>query len=122
MTVKRDRYGNTIQAARPGICQNVAIGAASVASAPFTQGSIGNYGDGSAAGGSGAPVTPATTQHIRVVATVDCFIALGASPIATVNSPFLPASSVEYFWVMPGEQIAVLQSTSTGTLNVSECV
>lgn len=123
MTVKRDRYGDVMQAARPSICQNVAVGAASVASTAFTIGTIGYYGDSSWAGGSGPmPIVPPTTQHIRVVSTTDCFIALGpVGTVATTASVFLPASTPEYFWVNPGDIVAVIQSTASGTLNVCEC-
>ena len=123
MTVKRDRYGDVIQAARPSIAQNVAVGAASVQSTAFTIGTIGLYGDGLLAGGSGSPSTPQTTQHVRLVSTTDCHIAFGpaASTTATATSCLLPAMSPEYFWVNPGDVVAVIQDAASGTLNVSEC-
>jgi hypothetical protein len=123
MTVKRDRYGDVIQAARPSICQNVTVGAASTNSAAFVIGTVGLYGDGAVAGGSGAMVTPATTQHVRVVSSTDCYIVFGpaATVIATSASCFLPANSPEYFWVNPGDVVAVIQSSAAGVLNVCEC-
>jgi hypothetical protein len=124
MTVKRDRYGDVIQAARPSISQTVAIGAASASSAAFTVGTIGFYGDaGAYAGGSGTPNTPPTTQHVRLCSTVDCFVLFGPSPqtVTATNGMFLPASSPEYFWINPGDIVAVIQSTAAGSLFISEC-
>lgn len=124
MTVKRDRYGDVIQAARPSINQTVAIGAGSVSSTAFTQGVIGSYGDASyPPSGNVTPMTPPTTQHVRLVATVDCFVLIGASPltVTAANGMFLPAASPEYFWVNPGDIVAVIQSTTAGSLYISEC-
>jgi hypothetical protein len=33
----------------------------------------------------------------------------------------LPGLTPEYFWVLPGEQVAVVQATAAGVLNVVEC-
>jgi hypothetical protein len=34
----------------------------------------------------------------------------------------LVAMTPEYFWVSPGEKLAVIQSSAAGTLNITECV
>lgn len=58
------------------------------------------------------------TVVVRVVATTDCHLAFGtsnATPTATVNNPYLPANTVEYFTVSPGMLLSVIQSTAGGT-------
>jgi hypothetical protein len=68
--------------------QNVAIGAASVAS---TNGF--------------AP----TTKAIRVATDTACWILIGASPTATTTADlYMPAGTVEYWGVNPGDKIAVI--------------
>lgn len=84
-----------------GTTQNVAIGASS---APITNGFA------------------ATTSDIRVVATSNCWISIGAAPTATngAGSTYLPANVVEYFHVTGGQKVAVIQDSASGTLSVSE--
>ena len=120
MTVKQDQHGLAVQAARPFLSQNLVIGAASVASLAFqTIASAGGYAD------TGIPqdVTRNNTTHIRVVSTSACWIAFGAAPVAVSSgaaSIFLPAGLPEYFWVLPGEKIAVIQDSAAGVLNIAE--
>ena len=122
MTVKVDTYGLTVQAARPGVVQNVVVGVGSVQSAPFTIGTAVGYYGGGTIGESGAPVAPQTTQHVRLCATSDCWIAFGPNPtVSATTGMLLPAMTPEYFWVLPGERLAVLQSSAAGSLNIIEC-
>lgn len=62
------------------------------------------------------------TRKVRVVVTTDAYIAIGtaATVVATANDPFLPASSVEYFSINPGEKVSAIQVSSGGTLHVTE--
>lgn len=83
---------------RPITNQTVAIGAASAQSAAF-----GGY-----------------ISEIRLVASVNCFVAIGSAPTATTAGMRLVADVPEYFHVSPGEQIAVIQDASGGTLYVTE--
>lgn len=120
MTIRQDRHGNVVQASRPFSSQSIAVGAGSVASTAFAvnkdrplRNVEGQPGDGSVN----------HTRHIRCVATVACWIAFGAAPTAVVRgsgSMYLPAGLPEYFWVLPGEQIAVIQDSAAGFLYVSE--
>lgn len=124
MTIKSDQHGFEVQAARPALSQTIAIGAGSVVSAPFsTYGFQGTYAAGPV---TGVPTTtPNNTLHVRLVATSDCWIAFGANPVSAVNSPaaiLLPAGVPEYFWVYPGERVAVIQAAAAGFLNVAEMV
>lgn len=83
-----------------GATQNVAIGAASVASAAF---------------GS-------QTYAIQICAIGGaCHFAVGNSPTATGTSTYLPIGWPLQIMVAPGQQIAVIQdATSTGNLSVTE--
>jgi hypothetical protein len=89
----------SFQAIYPGTSQSVAIGAASVQSTAFNQG----------------------TSIIRLHPTVDCFVSVGANPTAVANTTvFLLGGATEYLGVNPGDKVAVIQSASSGTLYVTE--
>ena len=62
----------------------------------------------------------ANTRIIRVVATTDCFIAVGANPTATTTSTYIPFGSVEYFKVAGAVKVAAIKLTSAGTLYITE--
>lgn len=118
MTVHADTHGFVVQAARPAVMQTVAISAGSLQSTAFQTQAPGTYTS------AGAPVlSPNNTTHVRVVGTSDCWIAFGANPTAAVGgsaSMLLPAGVPEYFWVAPGERIAVIQNSGAGTLSIAE--
>lgn len=109
MTITRDRGGNAVQAGRPAITQNVTIGSSSVQSAVFT---------------TTTQVQPFTqnTQHVRLAATSNCWVSFGSNPTANMNSNsvYLPANSPEYFYIVAGDRLAVIQDTAAGTLNITE--
>lgn len=46
------------------------------------------------------------TQLIRVIADADVYLAFGANPTATANDIRVPADSVEYFGVEPGQKVS----------------
>lgn len=122
MTIKSDQHGAWVQAARPALSQTIAIGAGNIVSAPFSTGPVGTY----TANPVGTPITtPNNTLHVRLVATSDCWVAFGPTPVAAVNSPaaiLLPAGVPEYFWVYPGERVAAIQAVAAGFLNIAEMV
>ena len=122
MTIKSDQHGAWVQAARPALSQTIAIGAGNIVSAPFSTGPVGAY----TANPVGTPITtPNNTLHVRLVATSDCWVAFGPTPVAAVNSPaaiLLPAGVPEYFWVYPGERVAAIQAAAAGFLNIAEMV
>lgn len=124
MTIKVDEHGLTVQASRPALSQTLTVGSGSVQSAPFSTGPTNTYSG--APPTYGQPVTqPNNTTHIRVVSTADCWIAFGANPTAVAGqspSILIPAGVPEYFWVQPGEKLAVIQSSGAGTLNIGELV
>jgi hypothetical protein len=123
MTIKVDQQGLTVQASRPALSQTLAIGAGSIQSAAFSIGPTNTYAQGPVAG---VPInTPNNTTHVRIVGTSDSWIAFGANPTAAVGgvgSILLPAGVPEYFWVYPGERVAVIQNAAAGSLNVAEMV
>ena len=123
MTVKVDQHGLTVQASRPALSQTLTIGGASVASAPFSTGPVGAYAQGAV---TGVPVTtPNNTMHVRLLATAGCWIVFGKSPVAVAGvtpALYLVGGIPEYFWVYPGEQVAVVQDGGAGILNIAEMV
>ena len=84
---------------RPGATQTVAVGASSAAS-----NAIGSQ-----------------TREIRVVSTVDAFVAFDPAPTASSASLILPAFTVEYFRVDAATKIAFIRVGSvTGTARITE--
>jgi hypothetical protein len=84
---------------RLGAAQDVAIGAASAASAAFG----------------------AQTYQVRVAATSACRIRIGdGTPNALATDSYLPADRPEYFTCTPGQKIAVIQEAAGGKLSVTE--
>lgn len=61
------------------------------------------------------------TYQVRVVATSACFIKIGNGTLtATTSDVYLPAGVVDYVIVTPGESIAAIQASASGTLYVTE--
>ncbi len=80
---------------QPGATQRLAIGAASAASSEI----------------------PGTI--VRLVATVDCYVAIGANPVADTNSMFLPANFPEYFACAALDRVAALRVAADGALFIT---
>lgn len=66
---------------------------------------------------SGFPDNDVTV--VRIVATDNCHLEFGMSPVATTSSMFLPAGVIEYYYVLKDQKISVIQSTSSGMLHIS---
>lgn len=62
----------------------------------------------------------AGTRLVRVIASTACHLAIGGSPTATTNSPKLPANTEALLVVNPGEKIALIRTTTSGTGWVTE--
>ena len=62
------------------------------------------------------------TQKVRVVVTSAAYIAIGVSPTATTNDPYMAADSPEYFTITSGEKVSAVQVSGSGTLHVTEIV
>ncbi len=59
---------------------------------------------------------------VRLVATADCHIVFGANPTAGSTDTLLLANQPEYFVFTPGQRIAVIQDSATGTLYITPAV
>ena len=60
---------------------------------------------------------------VRLFCTKDCFIAIGPNPTVDATGTtgaFLPGGIIEYFGTNPGDKIAVIQATASGTLYITE--
>ena len=59
------------------------------------------------------------TRQIRVVANSACHYVITGTPVATVTDPFLPANTVEYLSVNPGEKISAIQAATGGLVTAT---
>ncbi len=104
----KDRHNDAIQCVRPGAVQNISFN---------TSGST-----------KCAAVLQPDTIVVRVIATVDCYVAIGpdASVTATTGSLYLPAFAVEYFSIPQNDRgqwnVAARGVAASGTLNVTEAL
>lgn len=101
MPLAQDTNGNVTQLGHVGPAQSVAVGAASAQSTALASGAC---------------------FMVRLLPTVDCYVAFGTNPTATTSSTRLIANQVEYFAAEVGQKIAVLQVTTGGFLSVTEMV
>src|SRR5690242_16798135 len=62
--------------------------------------------------------------QVRVASTLGAFLAIGDSSIsASASDVFLPANTIDYFTVSPGQSLAFLStSTSTGYFSLTEMI
>ena len=58
----------------------------------------------------------------RLVATADCHIAFGPSPVADTTCLFLPANTPEYFACYGTDLVAVISDSSGGSLYITPAV
>lgn len=98
-TIVTDENGKAIQAIRQSTVQNVSIGAGSLQSAVFTE------------------------TLVRLLPTSACYVRFGENPTVTsANGTLLAAGVPEYFGVVPGQRLAVIQVAAGGTLNITEAL
>lgn len=63
---------------------------------------------------------PSNTEVVRVIATTDCFIEIGASPTAVADTGmYLPALVPEYFSCPPNGKVSAIQVSTGGVLYVT---
>jgi hypothetical protein len=60
------------------------------------------------------------TYQVRIVTTTDAFVKIDNSPTATTRDMPVFASLPEYFTIAPGQKVSAIQSSSGGTLQVTE--
>ncbi len=100
----KDRFNHAVQVLAPSLVQNISFNASGSTS-------------------TAADLNP-NTIVVRLMATVDCYVAIGpsGSVSATTASMYLPALSPEYFRVNQnaGLRVAARGVLGLGTLNVTE--
>ena len=74
----------------------------------------------SSTAGTTSAAVGAGVQRVRIVATTDAFLQIGIDPTATTSDTFIRANWPEYVAIKPGEKVSAIQSTASGTLNVTE--
>ncbi len=88
-------------------CKNLPVIGTTVAvfaSQPCTDQSVVDYSGGAASSAAFA----ASTRYVRVVSDSDCSLLFGASPqTAAATNAYLPAKTIEYFGVVPGQIVSV---------------
>ncbi len=90
---------DTFEAITPGVSQGLAFTGASAQSTAVGE----------------------TTTLVRLFATEDCFVKVGANPTAVANTSMFIASGIyEYIGIKPGEKIAAIRLTTSGTLYITE--
>ena len=73
--------------------------------------------------GTSAVITNATGTQIRILrlaATADTYIAIGAAPTATTSDLIIPAGTIDYINVPASTKVAGLQVSGAGVLSVTE--
>lgn len=101
-TLGQDKHGHGAQVVRPsGTTQTVSISGTSAATTN--------------------PVDDGGATIVRIISTTACHYILGSSPTATTSHAYLPADTVEYIAVNPGDKIAFIQASASGTAYVTEC-
>lgn len=62
----------------------------------------------------------ANVSVIRIFPTSNCYVKFGSNPTATTSDIYCPGGILQFFGVIPGEKVAVIQDTASGTLHVVE--
>lgn len=60
----------------------------------------------------------ATTKEVRLCSDTDCWISIGASPVATTSSVYLPAKFPQVFGCNPGDKVSAIGTS--GNLYITE--
>lgn len=89
-------------------------------------GRIGTKQTVSYTGTAGTITNPIGTQtyRVRVICTSDAYVLpVDGTAVATAaTGAYMPALSVEYFTVTPGQKVSAIQVSASGTLEVVEVV
>ena len=63
---------------------------------------------------------PVAAQWVRVMSTTYCHIRIGTGATAVVTDAPLPANTIEYLQIYPGERVSAVRDAADGTLFVTE--
>lgn len=59
------------------------------------------------------------TRMVRIAANSACHYLIGVTPTAAVTDTFLPANTIEYVTVNPGEKISAVRAASEGLVTAT---
>ena len=60
-----------------------------------------------------------STFQARICANSACHYVVGGTPVAVVTDAFLPANTVEYIKVSPGEKISAIRAATDGLVTAT---
>lgn len=67
-------------------------------------------------------VSGITSYVVRIATTEDIYVDIGATATASTASMIVPKGAIELLAIDDGEEIAVLQVTTSGTVSITELV
>jgi hypothetical protein len=67
-----------------------------------------------------ATAFPVGVNKVRLFASTACHIKVGQSPTALTTDPKIVAGEEYHITVAPGEKVAAIRTTTSGTLQVTE--
>jgi hypothetical protein len=59
------------------------------------------------------------TRKIRIASNSACHYVIAGTPVAVVTDAFLPANTIEYVTVNPGEKISAIQAATAGLVTAT---
>lgn len=100
---------------------------------PLTNDTAGNVAQVGRLGPTQAPTVVSTSTQstaladsrcyaVRLMSTVDCYIAIGTNPTATTTSTRLVAFQPEYFGARLGDKVATLRTATDGVISITELI
>lgn len=60
------------------------------------------------------------THQVRLAANQATYVKFAGNPTATTSDVLMPANTIDYFTVNPGEKVAVLALSTTGIISIVE--
>jgi hypothetical protein len=61
----------------------------------------------------------AQTYMIRIAANSACHYVIAGTPVAVVTDAFLPANTIEYVTVTPGQKISAIRAATAGLVTAT---
>jgi hypothetical protein len=60
------------------------------------------------------------TRKVRIAANSACHYVIAKTPVAVVTDAFLPANTIEYVTVNPGEKISAIKAATAGLVTTTD--